>query len=107
MALLSGRPVRLVDPEGLSGRIWPNNIPSCSFAKPTWTRPWPAAGPAVYVGFRERAWPPEWLVLRPRNLVVGMGCHKGTPAAEILEFIKDTFKQARLSLSVPEGPGHH
>ena len=55
--------------------------------------------PGVYVGFRERAWPPGWLVLRPRNLVAGVGCHKGTPAQEILEFIKDTFRQERLSLA--------
>ncbi|MDP2045306.1 MAG: cobalamin biosynthesis protein, partial [Deltaproteobacteria bacterium] len=36
--------------------------------------------------------------LRPRNLVAGMGCHKGTPAEELLEFIKHTFEQEELSL---------
>jgi cobalt-precorrin 5A hydrolase len=56
-------------------------------------------GPGVYVGFRERPWPPDWLILRPRNLVAGMGCHKGTPAEEILGFIRDTFRQERLSLN--------
>jgi cobalt-precorrin 5A hydrolase len=56
------------------------------------------AGPAVYVGFRERPWPPEWLRLRPRNLVAGMGCHKGTPAIELIEFIHHIFRQEGLSL---------
>ena len=53
----------------------------------------------MYVGFRERAWPLGWLILRPRNLVAGMGCHKGTPAQEILDFIQDIFRQERLSLA--------
>ncbi|MDO9070172.1 MAG: cobalamin biosynthesis protein, partial [Deltaproteobacteria bacterium] len=55
-------------------------------------------GPTVYVGFRERNWPREWLRLRPRNLVAGMGCHKGLPGEELLAFIRHTFEQGKLSL---------
>ncbi|MHB8066462.1 MAG: cobalt-precorrin 5A hydrolase [Desulfobaccales bacterium] len=98
MALLSGRQVHLVDPHGYladlirenPGRFTSENNLDAALA---------GEGPGVYVGFRERAWPPGWLVLRPRNLVAGMGCHKGTPVQEILDFIQETFRQAGLSLA--------
>ncbi|MDD2902222.1 MAG: cobalt-precorrin 5A hydrolase [Syntrophales bacterium] len=98
MALLSGRPVRLVDPEGYLADIVRENpglfiIESKVNAAPA------GAGPGVYVGFREGDWPPEWLILRPRNLVAGMGCHKGTPVGELIEFIQKIFRQERLSLA--------
>jgi cobalt-precorrin 5A hydrolase len=97
MALLEGRPIRLVDPEGfLSGEI--SAYPELFSLEPDLDRALAGSGPAVYVGFRERDWPPEWLRLRPRNLVAGMGCHKGTPAAELIDFIKQTFQLAGLSL---------
>jgi cobalt-precorrin 5A hydrolase len=97
MALLEGRPVRLVDPQGfLSGLL--SAYPELFSLEPDLDRALTGRGPSVYVGFRERDWPPAWLRLRPRNLVVGMGCHKGTPAEELLEFIKQTFAQEALSL---------
>jgi cobalt-precorrin 5A hydrolase len=55
-------------------------------------------GPTVYVGFRERPWPQDWLILRPRNLVAGVGCHRGTPGQEIVDFIQKTFQQEGLAL---------
>jgi cobalt-precorrin 5A hydrolase len=55
-------------------------------------------GPAAYVGNREYQWPEGWLRLRPRNLMAGVGCNKGTSAAEILEFIEATFKRYQISL---------
>jgi cobalt-precorrin 5A hydrolase len=97
MALLRGRPVRLVDPEGfLSGEL--SAYPELFRLEPDLDRALAGSGPTVYVGFRERDWPPEWLRLRPRSLVAGMGCHKGTPAEELIEFIKQTFQQAGLSI---------
>jgi cobalt-precorrin 5A hydrolase len=97
MALLEGRTIRLVDPEGfLSGEL--SAYPELFSLDPDLDRALASPGPTVYVGFRERDWPPEWLRLRPRNLVAGMGCHKGTPAAELVDFIKQTFKQEKLSL---------
>ncbi len=97
MALLEGRPVRLVDPEGfLSGEL--SAYPELFSLEPDLDRALAGPGPTVYVGFRERDWPPEWLRLRPRNLVAGMGCHKGLPGEELLAFIRHTFEQEKLSL---------
>ncbi len=98
MALLSGLKLRLVDPDGYLAHVtaeYPEWFVHENHLDTALSGGWPG----VYVGFRERAWPKQWLVLRPRNLVAGMGCHKGTPAAEILSFIKNTFKKERLSLA--------
>ncbi len=98
MALLSGKPVRLVDPEGrLTGALkgyghffqQESELSKALRANPQ---------PTVYVGWEERSWPPGWLLLRPRSLVAGVGCHKGTPAEEILGFLQEVFRQAGLSL---------
>ena len=97
MALLAGRPVRVVDPEGvLYNEV--STYPELFSLDPDLDWALAGPGPAVYVGFRERDWPPEWLRLRPRNLVAGMGCHKETPVEELLAFIRKTFGQERLSL---------
>jgi cobalt-precorrin 5A hydrolase len=97
MALLEGQPVRVVDPQGYLAEPVAE-YPERFFPEPDLDRALAGRGPTVYVGFRERSWPPEWLRLRPRNLVAGMGCHQGTPAEELIEFIKQTFKQEGLSL---------
>lgn len=97
MALLSGRPVRVVDPDGyLSAALAP--YPGLFTREPDLAAAMVAGRPTVYVGFREGPWPEWWLVLRPRNLVAGVGCHKGTLAREIVDFIKGVFKEERLSL---------
>jgi cobalt-precorrin 5A hydrolase len=98
MALLSGQAVRLVDPDGYLADVLEEN-PGLFIAANDLDAALAGAGPGVYVGFRERAWPPGWLLLRPKNLVAGMGCHRGTPAAEILEFLRRIFRQERLSLA--------
>jgi cobalt-precorrin 5A hydrolase len=98
LALLAGRPVRMVDPHGYLSEtvtLYPDLfIPELDLNATLAAGP----GPTVYVGFRVRPWPPGWLILRPRNLVAGVGCHKGTPAGEIVAFIKDTFLKEGLSL---------
>jgi cobalt-precorrin 5A hydrolase len=38
------------------------------------------------------------LLLRPRNLVLGIGCNRGTPAGEVLDLIRSAFCRERLSL---------
>jgi cobalt-precorrin 5A hydrolase len=97
MAWLAGRSVRLVDPQGfLSGLA--SASPELFAQEPDLDQALAGSGPTVYVGFKERPWPPEWLRLRPRNLVAGMGCHKGTPSEELVDFIKRTFQQEGLSL---------
>jgi len=98
MALLSGRVVRLVDPDGYLTDLMAEH-PRLFLGENDLDTALAAPGPGVYVGFRERAWPPGWLVLRSKNLVAGMGCHKGAPARELVEFIQDTFRQERLSLA--------
>ena len=56
MALLAGRPVRLVDPEGfLSGEL--SAYPELFRFEPDLDRALAGPGPTVYVGFRERHWP--------------------------------------------------
>ena len=98
MALLAGRPVGLVDPGGWLApalgehRHLFHEIADLDAALAG------APQPTVYVGDQERPWPGGWLRLRPRNLVAGMGCHRGTPAQELLDFLTDTFRQAGLSL---------
>lgn len=36
--------------------------------------------------------------LRPKNLVVGLGCNRGTPAGEVLELLESVFDRENLSL---------
>lgn len=38
------------------------------------------------------------LILRPRNLVLGIGCNRGTPADEIDDFINKSLRRAFLSI---------
>ncbi|MGA8571136.1 MAG: cobalt-precorrin 5A hydrolase [Desulfobaccales bacterium] len=97
MALLEGRPVRVVDPQGYLAEMVAAN-PERFTSESDLDRALNNLVPAVYVGFRERPWPEGWLRLRPRNLVVGMGCHKGTPEKELIDFIEYTFQQEGLSL---------
>lgn len=97
MAWLAGRAVRLVDPDGYLAALAAAH-PGLFSTAAGLDEALAGEGPTVYVGFRERPWPPDWLILRPRNLVAGMGCHKGTPAAEILDFLQRTFYEEKLSL---------
>jgi len=42
--------------------------------------------------------PPNLLILRPRNLVLGIGCNRGTPLEEIEEFVGAHLRRIFLSL---------
>ncbi|MFZ4857615.1 MAG: cobalt-precorrin 5A hydrolase [Desulfuromonadaceae bacterium] len=42
--------------------------------------------------------PENLLILRPRNLVLGIGCNRGTPADEIVTVITRYFNELQLSL---------
>lgn len=96
-ALLAGRAVRVLDPQGFLADLAEAH-PDLFLPADDLDAALTLTDPTVYVGYRERPWPEGWLVLRPKNLVAGMGCHRGTPAAEILDFIRDTFHTERLSL---------
>ncbi len=98
MALLSGQPVRLVDPEArLQASLadyehlfqGERDLDAALAGTPR---------PTVYVGWEERPWPVGWLRLRPQNLIAGVGCHRGTPAEDIVDFLQTIFWQAGLSL---------
>lgn len=98
MALLSGQAVTLVDPEGRLAEValaHPGCFARLNDLDEALARP----GPGVYVGCEEWDWAPEWLRLRPRVLAVGLGCHKGTGAQEILAFLAEIFQRERLSLA--------
>ncbi len=60
-----------------------------------------AVCPCVGVWVSERGAPASsgvrWLELRPRNLVVGIGCNRGTTAGEILGLIENTFEAEGLA----------
>lgn len=55
-------------------------------------------GPGVWVSEQEP--PQDWpcVVLRPRNLVVGLGCNRGTSASEVLDLLGTVFAREGLSL---------
>ena len=51
----------------------------------------------------EIAIPPATLVLRPRSLVAGMGCNRGTSEAELMALVRDAFADLSLSLKSLSG----
>ncbi|WP_449245438.1 cobalt-precorrin 5A hydrolase [Desulfobacca acetoxidans] len=98
MALLAGNPVRLVDPEDRLATVlagYPHLFHREAALEAALAG---SPQPTVYVGCRERSWPTGWLRLRPRSLIAGVGCHRGTPSLEILDHIQEVFRQAGLSL---------
>lgn len=55
-------------------------------------------GPQVRVDYRlEKATWPEALIMRPKVLVLGLGCHKGLPPEDMEMFVRSRLKEAGLS----------
>ena len=98
MELLSGESLRLVDPDGFLAEL-AEEYPERIISETDLDAALAGGRPGVYAGFRERAWPQAWLVLRPQNLVAGVGCHRGAATDEILKFLQDSFRKERLSLA--------
>jgi cobalt-precorrin 5A hydrolase len=96
-AILENEPLRVYDPHAIlrshlsriAGIIWIED-PIAEVADPQI--------PCVWTS--ERMAPPGWscLILRPRNLVVGIGCNRNTPTEEILELIRTVFMGERLAV---------
>jgi len=53
--------------------------------------------PGIWVSEREPAAKSKWLLLRPQNLVVGLGCNRGTSTEEVTLLVRRTFAAERLS----------
>lgn len=53
----------------------------------------------IYAGFRTMPHLKNWLMLRPKELAVGVGCNRGTEAGEILSAIKKIFERFEFSLT--------
>lgn len=53
--------------------------------------------PGIWVSEREPADKSKWLLLRPKNLVVGLGCNRGTSAEEMTLLVRRIFAAERLS----------
>jgi len=97
MALLAGEPVRLVDRQGgLTEALQEQQ--EWFIVETDLAAALGAPAPGVYVGWEERRWPREWLRLRARVLVAGIGCHHETPAEEVVDLLRHIFQQEGLSL---------
>lgn len=52
----------------------------------------------LIISNRVKPWPPEATILRPRDLVIGIGCNRNTPISEIREAVFNTCQENKLSL---------
>jgi len=97
-ALLEGRLIRACDPENRLG--WSEGAPHGYRARFV-SRPeeLPLGQPGLSVSWRAEEPQDEacHLLLRPRCLVVGLGCHPGAPVSEILGLIASVFAEHGLS----------
>lgn len=59
----------------------------------------PRRVPGVWVSEREKPEAFRAVVLRPRNLVVGVGCNRNTPTQEIVEAVRKVFQCHHLATS--------
>lgn len=91
MALLAGRPIRMLDPfNQLQDALPPESVIPFGTPAPDGAGP-EKDGPGVVVDFRIRELPPSVLVLRPRILVAGMGCNRGADVAELRDLLLSTL----------------
>ncbi|NVM57355.1 MAG: cobalamin biosynthesis protein [Desulfobacterales bacterium] len=100
MALLERKTIEVFDPYGLLK----DSLPAATVT-PTLPSPLKGEGlgggknqPSIYVGDEIKELPPTCLVLRPRILVAGIGCNRGTGKEEIKNFLYDVFRKYRLSV---------
>jgi cobalt-precorrin 5A hydrolase len=100
MARIQGRPVWLYDPEGrLEGRAEGFDRAEGKGTAEGLSRLARRKSPGVVVTDIRIDLAPEILVLRPPSLVAGMGCNRGTDAAEMAELLSAVFDRYGLSPS--------
>jgi len=98
--LLDGEEIAIVDPSGMT-RSWfrGRGRLSChaGFADALASK---AKGLLFVTNhyFPPKSVPDNLLILRPRNLVLGIGCNRGTPAEEIDEFVGKHLRRIFLSI---------
>ncbi|PIE61254.1 MAG: cobalamin biosynthesis protein CbiG [Desulfobacterales bacterium] len=88
MKLLKGQPLSIIDPLDLVCPKLPDTL--ISKAK--------SASPDVVCTWEDIKVSRETLVLRPKTLIIGMGCNRNTPMADMMAFLKHTFESECLSL---------
>ncbi len=98
--LLDHHPIALIDPDNLlfkqlHGHDTISRHDTCAEARVSGARGF------ILVTNRQETIPElpgEVLILRPANLVLGIGCNRGTPAREIEEFVTGHLREQSLSL---------
>ena len=95
-ALLEGREVAVLDPEGILEDALSDLYEAGLLVRAPEGAALPEGAPGVFVGRRPP--PGPWLVLSPkRPLVCGVGCHKGTRADEILSAVDEALRDVGFS----------
>lgn len=98
--LLDGEEIAVVDPSG-QARCWFHGRGRLCFYETIALAMDSRARGFLFVTNRHvpsQSQPDNLLILRPRNLVLGIGCNRGTPAEEIENFVSMQLRRAFLSL---------
>jgi cobalt-precorrin 5A hydrolase len=98
--LLDGEEIAVVDSTGQT-RCWFHGRGKLTFHETFAEAMESRASGFLFVTDRHlppRTQPSNLLILRPRNLVLGIGCNRGTPADEIDEFVATHLKRIFVSL---------
>lgn len=101
MALLEGRSISLHDPYGyLAGALPDEMLKRNRIAAGSDNGGAPLFGdPGVWVDDIRVDLPPEILILRPATLFVGVGCNRGTSAAEIRALLDRVLNHHQLAVN--------
>ncbi len=96
-AILTDNKINLVD----IGRVIEES--DKNFIKTDFKTALTSALPTVYISFympfdKSDKIPANWLFLRPKNLIIGVGCNRCASKNEIIDFIYEIFSKHRLSL---------
>ena len=97
--LLEDAPVRVYDPDrrlAPSLADWPDLFIYLE-DQPDPSGPNPVTEPLIWVGPEALDFPKEWLIIRPPCLYLGLGCNRGTDAAEMLGLINTSLEKFNLS----------
>jgi precorrin-4/cobalt-precorrin-4 C11-methyltransferase len=98
LALLEERPIGIYDPGHRLRHLIPKTLRLTELKRPEEAREAEVAG-WIYIDEMLGSFePPPCLILRPKSLVVGVGCNRGTDAAEIDAALQKVFQDKDLSL---------